>query len=131
MFDKKFLKDLTERVLVTVILSAIGIGLVYANKLDPAVAVAVVAVLNVTKAAFAKQFGNKDSGGFVNDLPDQIVAADKGKKEPVSLITGGELPPADSRTEADLLERAEFEADDDIELFEGQAPIDPEDKDEE
>lgn len=115
MFDKKFLKDLGERVLVTVILSAIGIGLVYADKLDPAVAVAVVALLNVLKAAVAKQFGNPDSGGFVNDLPEQIVQA-------------ATVPPTDSRTPEQLAERAEFEEDDDVELFEGQAPVDPADE---
>jgi len=118
MFDKKFLKDLGERVLVTVILSAIGIGLVYADKLDPAVAVAVVALLNVVKAAVAKQFGNPDSAGFVNDLPDQIVKA-------------ATIPPTDTRTPEQLAERAEFEEDDDVELCHELAPLDPADSEEE
>src|SRR5690606_10050713 len=51
------------RVLTTAILAAIGVALGYTHKLRPELAVAAVRILNVLKAAIAKQFGDSETGG--------------------------------------------------------------------
>lgn len=117
MFTKQFWKDMAERVGTTAILAGIGVALVYTDQLDPEVAVAVVAILNVIKTVIAEKFGTPETGGF--------VTVKVGEKPAVEL-SAATIPPTDTRTPEQLAERAEFEEDDDVDLFEGQAYVDEE-----
>ena len=118
MFTKQFWKDMAERVGTTAILAGIGVALVYTDQLDPAVAVAVVTILNVIKTVIAEKFGTPETGGF--------VTVKVGEKPAVELSATSNPPETDTRTAEDLAERAEFEERDDVDLFEGQADVDEE-----
>ncbi len=62
-------KDFLERLGFTLALAAVSYGIVYLTGKPEAWALAVLALLQITKNLLAQQFGDPATSGFTNPLP--------------------------------------------------------------